>query len=248
MSKQKWLLCAVTLALIVGGGSVLQRLKANQRLGNPGVKVRPLPDGQRLQIDLPATVLNGESKLIEPTHEEVATLPKDTSIAHRNYTFADGFETQLTVVMMGSDRTSIHKPQFCLTGQGFKIERSELTTAPITRPHAYELPVMKLTASKTARMADGRAGMVRALYVYWFVAEDQLTAQHWQRMWWMARDLLHRGVLQRWAYVSCFSLCAPGQEDATFARMKEFIAEAVPQFQLVAGPQMAAVPGITRVP
>jgi hypothetical protein len=50
-------------------------------------------------------------------------------------------------------------------------------------------------------------------------------------------------VLQRWAYVACISPCAPGQEDATFARMKKFIAAAVPEFQLTpppAGPAVAA--------
>lgn len=239
MNRSKWLLAVVTLALIAGASGVLLRLKATQRLGDPGVKGRPLPDDLRLQIELPETVLHASSKQIDPSAEELGALPKDTSIAHRHYQFPDGFATQLTVVMMGSDRTSIHKPEFCLTGQGFKIERSELTTVRINQPHVYELPVMKLTATKAVRAPDGAVGLVRALYVYWFVADAQLTAQHWQRMWWMARDLLRRGVLQRWAYVSCFSVCLPGQEEATYARMKEFIAEAVPQFQLVPGPRLA---------
>ena len=78
------------------------------------------------------------------------------------------------------------------------------------------------------------------VFVYWFVADGELTAQHRQRMWWMARDLLTRGVLQRWAYVSCFSACPPGQEEATYARMREWIAAAVPQFQRAAGPSTPA--------
>jgi hypothetical protein len=44
-------------------------------------------------------------------------------------------------------------------------------------------------------------------------------------------------VLQRWAYVACFAVCDPGQEDATFERVRKWIAEAVPQFQLAAGPR-----------
>jgi hypothetical protein len=35
--------------------------------------------------------------------------------------------------------------------------------------------------------------------------------------------------------VFCAGTCAPGQEDATFNRIKEFIAAAAPQFQLAAG-------------
>jgi len=39
-------------------------------------------------------------------------------------------------------------------------------------------------------------------------------------------------VLQRWAYVSYFTACLPGQEDATFARMKALITASVPEIQL----------------
>jgi hypothetical protein len=55
-------------------------------------------------------------------------------------------------------------------------------------------------------------------------------------LWWMPRDLLLHGLLERWAYVSYFSACRPGQEEATYARMKKLIAETVPEFQLVPRP------------
>ena len=75
-----------------------------------------------------------------------------------------------------------------------------------------------------------------AVLVYWFVADNQLTADHRQRMWWMARDLLRCGVLQRWAYVLQFSICEPGREETTFARLSEFIRASVPEYQLVPAP------------
>jgi hypothetical protein len=57
----------------------------------------------------------------------------------------------------------------------------------------------------------------------------------------MATHLLSTGELERWAYVNCFMLCLPGEEEATYARMKEFIATAVPQFQKAANPPIAEV-------
>ena len=45
---------------------------------------------------------------------------------------------------------------------------------------------------------------------------------------------LRTGTLQRWAYVACFAQCLPGEEDKAFARVKELVAEAVPQFQPLA--------------
>jgi hypothetical protein len=43
---------------------------------------------------------------------------------------------------------------------------------------------------------------------------------------------LRTGVLQRWAYLSYFAVCAPGQEDAAFERMKNLIVHSVPEYQL----------------
>jgi hypothetical protein len=77
---------------------------------------------------------------------------------------------------------------------------------------------------------------LRGVFLYWFVADNELTAYHWERMWWMARDLVRTGVLQRWAYVTVFSPCFPGEEEATFERMKRFVSSSVPEFQLAAGP------------
>jgi hypothetical protein len=55
-------------------------------------------------------------------------------------------------------------------------------------------------------------------------------------MWWMARDLLCTGVLQRWASIGYFAQCARGQEDATFERITKLIAASAPEFQLVPRP------------
>jgi len=49
--------------------------------------------------------------------------------------------------------------------------------------------------------------------------------------------------LQRWAYISCFAVCLPGQEEATFERLKKFIAASVPEFQLTPKPVAARSSG-----
>jgi hypothetical protein len=141
----------------------------------------------------------------------------------------------MNVVLMGTDRTSIHRPEWCLSGVGWTIDPQEVATVSISQPHPYQLEVMKLTGSHQAVTTAGEKIMQRVVYVYWFVADHELTAKPGQRMRWMARDMLLTGVLQRWAYVACAGYCGPGQEEATFNRMKEVIAAAVPQFQLATG-------------
>jgi hypothetical protein len=134
---------------------------------------------------------------------------------------------------MGSDRTSIHQPEYCLTGTGWVLDPAVKASILMERPARYELPVTKITSTRVEKSQSGGTMKLRSVYVYWFVADHQLTADHHQRMWWLARDLIRHGVLQRWAYISYFSVCAPGAEEATFERMKQFIVASAPEFQLV---------------
>src|SRR5208283_701632 len=161
-------------------------------------------------------VLDYTSEAVPVDKRVLDWLPQDTSFGQRLYRAPDGFETSVGVVLMGRDRTILHKTEFCLEGAGWRIDRnvSSETTVHMDRPCSYELPVMKFIASKELT-ADGRTLTARRVYIIWFVADDnEYTARHWQRMWWMARDLFLTGVLQRWAMVSCTTVCAPGQEDA----------------------------------
>ncbi len=241
MTRQSQLLVLISVGLIAASAAVLIRLRAAQRVGDPGVKVvaHTLYDetgslAATNAVFLPERILDLEGKDMPITRIELDWLPKDTTFGRRLYQAPDNFQTQLMAVLMGTDRTSIHKPQQCLTGQGFQIESEEPVRIAISSPRAYELPALKLTATRQVVLPSGEKGVVRALYVYWFVADGELTADHNTRMASMAKNLLTRGVLQRWAYVSCLAFCQPGQEDATYARMRDVIAAGVPEFQLTA--------------
>jgi hypothetical protein len=239
MKKGQLVLLLAVLAMIGLAAGFLQHVRANQKLGEPGVRTQPLPDQApgtiKSQVILPENVLDYESEPLPVDKVVLGYLPQDTSFGQRLYR-APGSDIMVNVVLMGTDRTSLHKPQFCLSGQGWAIDEilSSVVTIPIEKPVPYELPVMKLITSKQFEI-DGKQVPGRGIYVYWFVSKSGYTAEHWQRMWWMAKDILRTGVMQRWAYVTCFSVCSPGQEEATFERMKKFIAASVPQFQLTPG-------------
>jgi hypothetical protein len=132
---------------------------------------------------------------------------------------------------MGEDRTSIHKPDYCLPGQGWVIKDKSVVNIAMAGAQKYELPVAKWLVANSIQNSSGQKQAVSALYVFWLVADQEETPDNYQRMWWMGRDLLRTGVLQRWAYVSYFAVCMPGQEEATFERMKQLIAHAVPEYQ-----------------
>lgn len=244
MKRRELSILAVSLALIGATAFFIHYRKTHQRLGNPGIKVAAVPiydPDKNLagtnSVPLPADITGFKSE-VEPVARMVLEwLPADTTYGQRRYKAADGFEIGFSAILMGADRTSIHKPKYCLNGTGWLIGSEEPDTVRITQPHTYDLPIKRMAIKRHAKLASGQTVEVRGWYVYWFVADNQLTADHNQRMWWMARDLMRTGVLQRWAYLACLVVCPPGEEEKSYQRVKDFIAEAVPQFQLTHGPE-----------
>lgn len=240
MNKPKWIFAIMGLVLIGGTAVVLLQFKAHQKLGQPGVKTRPLANSRNLEVVLPEAVLDYTSEWLEQSAIVTNSLPADTSYGSRRYIGPDtNFSAQVTVVLMGSDRTSLHKPQFCLTGAGWTIDNNATReeTVRVEQPQPYDLPVVKYVASRQLQQ-EGRNAELRGIYVYWFVADDAISATEsgLGRMWSMARTLLTTGVLQRWAYISYFAVCLPGQEEATYERLKKLIAASAPEFQLTPKP------------
>jgi len=229
------------LALIVCTAGGLVYFRSNQHLGQPGIRSAAIDGELRRDIELPQAV-PGYVVSNRPMDKIVVdSLPSDTSFGQALYEDLAGRIIQVNVVMMGTDRTSIHKPQFCLTGQGWKIDegRSSIEMVPLDRPRELQLPVMKLVATKTIE-ANGNKSALSGVYVYWFVADKACTASHWERMWWMARHLVQTSELQRWAYISYFMPCRPGQEDAAFESVKKLMRVTVPEFQTAWPPSSGA--------
>ena len=236
MNRQKYILGGVALVLMGLTAGLLMQLRIHQRLGDPGVKTRPIPGGKTLEILMPETVPGYTSEILTNVETVLGVLPADTSFRSRAYKGEDHTFIEITTVLMGSDRTSIHSPQICLPGQGWAIDDSKtrVENIPIERPFPYQLPVNKLIATKQVKDETGAVQTYSSVYLYWFVDGNQYTASGWKRKPWLVpHDLLTTGVLDRWAYIACFETCLPGQEEATFDHMKKMIADALPEFQLV---------------
>lgn len=232
MKHQKWIILAVALVFIAGTAGALTWLRSHQKLGRPGIKAEAIPGSVMMKIALPEHVLDFTSTNVPEPQVVLGYLPPDTSYAERIYTAPDGFWAQATIVLMGTDRTSIHKPDYCLPGQGWVIKDRTVVNIPVAGAQSYLLPVAKWALANSVRTPDGQNQAVGGVYVYWLVADGEETPDNSQRMWWQVRDLLRTGVLQRWAYVSYFTACVPGQEDQAFERLKNLIAHSVPEYQL----------------
>ena len=156
MKSRKIIVFVCVLALIAGGAGALTWLKKNQRLGAPGIKATPIPGSIKMDFDLPAQVLDYTSTNEAQDQTVLDTLPKDTSYAQRLYMDTNGFWVNANIILMGMDRTSIHKPDFCLPGQGWNIDKKETVSIPIQGPHPYHLQVAKWTITNFIQNKDGQ--------------------------------------------------------------------------------------------
>lgn len=239
MSRQKRILTILTVALIAGTALLLA--KVPQKLGPPGVKASPIPGDMRWHIDLPeipgfaSTNHSLDSNALE-------MLPKDTSFAERAYYRPGSVPIVSSVILMGTDRTSIHKAQYCLQGAGVHIEQMTRETIHMEQPQPYDLPVIKIVGRAPGKI-NGEPATISIVDVYWYVTDGQISNDQsgFERMWSMAKQLALTGVLQRWAYVRFYATCTPEQEDATFDQIKRFIVASVPQFQLTPKPSNATM-------
>jgi hypothetical protein len=191
----------------------------------------PIPGSIRLQIDLPERVLDFTSTNVPEPEVAIGYFPKDTSYTERLYRSPDGLRIQCTAIVMGADRTSIHRPEYCLPGQGWTIDKKEIINIPIGGQSPYNLEIQKWYVSTALQQSDGQTVKVAAVYVFWFAADNEETSQHDKMLEWLALDLFRTGKLQRWAYISYFTPCQPGQEDATYEQVKRLITAQVPQFE-----------------
>jgi len=226
--------------LIVGGWALLLRVKERQHLGVPGIKTQPVPTLSKAggvirtnSVYLPADVPGYNARRGDIDDTEWTALPPDTVFGRMLYEAPQGnFTVQTTAILMGADRTSIHQPEFCLKGNGWNIQRKTTETIPFDGIRGGTLDVRRFDARSTVRGTDGRVHEMAAVYVFWFVADDQWTASHWTRTFWMTRDLLTQNVLQRWGYISYFALCPPGQESGTYEKICNLIRSTAPRFQI----------------
>ena len=57
---------------------------------------------------------------------------------------------------------------------------------------------------------------LHGFYVYWFVSSNKITAVEGARLWSQWKAVLQEGLTERWAYISYFTTCLPGEESVAF--------------------------------
>jgi hypothetical protein len=217
---REWLWRCLVLALLAGLTFLACRLFHDvDTKTEPGV-IMNLPDsiGDYLGFDT------------DITESERLILPRDTEFAKKRY---DGFnlpEITTEVVLSGAQRQSIHRPQVCLVGQGWAIQKEE--TLPIALKNGRVQKVRKLTLVKTQ---DGV--QVVGYFLYWFIGKDKTTDDHLERIFLTSWDRVVHRVNHRWAYVIVSGILRPGlkaaekEKQEVLSDLISFTGEIIPMIQ-----------------
>ena len=199
---------------------------------SPRVGVKLAADGIN-PVALPnylGTVWEGQPADVTAIEREV--LPSDTGFSRKNYVALRNLNVSvfLSIVLSGRDRTSIHRPELCLVGQGWTITGREQRTFQWPGRADAAIPVTVLRIEHDFTTAKGQKGKLPGLFVYWFVGADRVVATSWERVLRTSLDRLLHLQNHRWAYVVMQTHALDG-EPAALARMQDILSRTLPAFE-----------------
>lgn len=195
-------------------------------------------------MSLPAGIGRFIGDVEPPDKIEKELLPADTQLVKMRYRTLASPEARdvanVTLVLAGAERRSIHRPEVCLDGQGWTLVESRVVPVEIFPGRILE--VKDLLIERSWMFRDGTRKPLRAHYVYWFVGTDVTTPQNTTRVWLSSWDNIIRNVNHRWAYPSVSAWVTenfdPGEtgqrrrtSEETMEIITQLIRELTPRFQ-----------------
>lgn len=235
-AAQSWGVAAGVVGMAVAEMFFLGALAKMPARGGAGVVLAA--DGKN-PVELPAflgTEWIGRRAEVSAVEREL--LPADTGYSRKSYVSVADASKQvfLSVVLSGRDRTSIHRPELCLVGQGWTIagatEHAFRAGAAGGADGAGAAGTFPATVLRVRREVDTPRGRVAVpqLVAYWFVGGDAIVATHGRRLALDAWNRVARARADRWAYVVVQTDAADG-EAAALARMQAVLSVTLPVFQ-----------------
>ena len=148
---------------------------------------------------------------LEPGEAELTVLPADTRFIKRFYTSGNGLWFQVTAVIGGTSKSSIHRPELCLPAQGFQMTTPRNISACGLDWHALSLE----------RSYSPSLG-----FAYTFFNQTGFrTSSHMRRIF---RDVWDRSVLNRIDRWVMITVNASTDDDTTLKAFLDSLGEVSP--------------------
>jgi EpsI family protein len=137
----------------------------------------------------------------------VRSLPPGTEFLQRWYRKGPADDPSpsyatVTVVISGSDKRSIHRPERCLQAQDWKMISRDKLSLPLPDSARRNFPVSRVVAWLPPR---GERREVKGIVFYWYMGSNRLTASNLKRLAYTAWDRIAYGLNYRWAYALVIS-------------------------------------------
>ena len=182
---------------ILGGGILLTNLTSDvTKATEPGVRV---VNGEPYLEERAGRWVGGPQGGLAPEEREV--LPGDTAGARRVYADVLSNQVACTIILAGKDVTSVHRPEMCLTGQGWQMQEEHVESVSDPAVPGGKIELMRMNATRQVRLTNGQTREIRSIFAYWFIGKNRMTAHHWQRILWNAQDRILHNTNHRWAYI-----------------------------------------------
>lgn len=191
----------VTLAVVTV--ALCEMTPVSHRLSDPG-----------LTMELPANLEEFEAEDIGMSSIEKQAFDEGVEMARSLYQSPRGYQFICTLVLSGPIKRSLHRPEVCMPGQGWKIDRSEVIKLRAKDGRVQDATLLYLF--KEHRSEDGRRMRTRAYNVYWYVGYDIATPNYVTHVILSHRDSVFRNINHRWGMASLFMMNAArpvGQSD-----------------------------------
>jgi exosortase len=210
---------SIVVPLIAAGtGAMVTISSPSHRTGAAGVN-----------MELPNTV--GDALGFDGSlDKEHRLLPDDTEFAKKEYLSASPTPVTCEIVLSGVERSSIHRAEACLLGQGWTILGNEEVTVGLGTGRTQKVKLLRLSKARDGQRLFG-------YFLYWYVGADRTTDDTFSRIFLTSWDQLTRGVNHRWAYVTVNSELPPSQvgseeaKQALLSRLVRFAADVIPRIQ-----------------
>jgi EpsI family protein len=152
------------------------------------------------ELSLPEFLGEWWGKEGDVLEKERDVLGHDTDFARKIYSSGADDNILASVVLAGQDMmTSIHRPERCLTAQGWQVGHQSKRVIDV--PGLGGLEATRLQNLKYIRGPNGEAIPVNNLCYYWFIGHSARAATHEERVWRDMLDRIAKGYNQRWAMV-----------------------------------------------
>ncbi len=195
----------------------------------------PEPPEPGLELELPFMIGDWVGQDEKVSDLERTMLGADTRFMRKSYTNGKGQHIYVSIVLAGAEmNVSIHRPEWCLPSQGYKIVESVPTPVEI---EGAPMTMNRLMLHRELPLRNGGNVLEKSINYYWFTGSSETTHSHTTRNFIDIRDRFMLGYNQPWAFVMVISRIGEGlqpfglNEQETDKVMREFLDQLMSKVQ-----------------